>query len=99
MKIIAFAGSNSSQSINHALLSYIAMKNNHIELIRLSDYDVPMYSIDIEQADGIPQATQSLNEKLQTADRLIIGVAEHNGNVSAFFKNHIDWLSRHNHCC
>lgn len=96
MKIIAFAGSNSSQSINHALLDYVGTMSDEVELIRLSEYDAPMYSMDIEQADGIPQTTQALNEKLQTADKLIISVAEHNGNLSAFFKNQLDWLSRHN---
>ncbi|QGM80891.1 NADPH-dependent FMN reductase [Otariodibacter oris] len=97
MSIIAFAGSNSSVSINHALVNYVANKlGKDIEVIRLTDYDTPVYSFDIEQKEGIPAATQKLAEKLATADKLIISVAEHNGNLTAFFKNQLDWLSRHN---
>ncbi|WP_301098295.1 NADPH-dependent FMN reductase [Otariodibacter sp.] len=95
MSIIAFAGSNSSTSINHALVSYIANKlDKGIEVIRLTDFDSPVYAFDIEQKEGIPAATKKLAEKLATADKLIISVAEHNGNLTAFFKSHLDWLSR-----
>ncbi len=96
MKTIAFAGSNSSKSINHQLVEYVSTLGKDIEVIKLTDYVSPIYSIDIEENEGIPSNIQSLNEKLQTADRLIISVAEHNGNLTAFFKNMIDWLSRNN---
>ena len=91
---IAFAGSNSSKSINHQVVSYVATLNENTEVIKLTDYETPIYSSDIEEESGIPEGIVSLNNKLATADRLIISVAEHNGNLTAFFKNIIDWLSR-----
>ncbi|QEY25451.1 NADPH-dependent FMN reductase [Neisseria zalophi] len=96
MTIIAFAGSNSSTSINQALVNYVAGFSSDIEVICLKDYPSPLYSMDIEKADGIPKETVALYEKLQTADKLIISTSEHNGNMTAFFKSHLDWLSRHN---
>jgi chromate reductase, NAD(P)H dehydrogenase (quinone) len=96
MKIIALAGSNSSKSINHQLVSYAASQINNSEVIRLTDYNIPMYSIDVEEEMGIPKGVKDLNQKLSEADAFILSVAEHNGNISAFFKSVVDWLSRNN---
>ncbi len=97
-KILAFAGSNASNSINHLLVSSIANKITmaEVELIELRHFDVPMYSYDIEKESGIPHNTQFVYEKIATADGLIVSVSEHNSNVSAFFKNYFDWMSRIN---
>ncbi len=96
MTTIAFSASNNRQSINHQLVSYVAGMIEGAEIIRLTDYQVPIYSIDLDQEQGIPQATQDLDAKLQTADKVIIAVPEYNGNMSGFFKNQIDWISRQN---
>ncbi len=95
MKIIAFAGSNSQHSINHQLVSFASSLMENSETIRLNDYTLPMYSIDVEQNEGIPNEVKRLAKDLAIADAYIISVSEHNGNVSAFFKNCLDWLSRH----
>jgi len=98
MKILAFGGSNSSKSINHKLLIYVAKQINEvqIEVMRLTDFNIPLYGIDIEKSEGIPIGVVDLYKKIQEAQGIIISVAEHNGNVTAFFKNVIDWLSRYN---
>lgn len=96
MKIIAFAGSNSSKSINHQLVTYAASLADNSEVIKLSDYEIPMYNIDTEEKEGMPEGVVLLDKKIAEADRLIISVAEHNGNITAFFKNILDWLSRNN---
>ncbi|MEO9853901.1 MAG: NAD(P)H-dependent oxidoreductase [Reichenbachiella sp.] len=94
-KIIAFAGSNSSTSINVQLVKYAAslVKGATVEVIDLRDYDAPIYSSDLEKA-GIPESIQALVSKLAEADAYIIGAPEHNGSLSAFFKNILDWASR-----
>lgn len=95
-KIIAFAGSNSSTSINHALVSYLAstIENCDVTVLRLTDYPLPIYGQDIEDNEGFPSALLSLVELIKQADGVMISVNEHNGSISAFFKNIIDWLSR-----
>lgn len=93
-KIIAFAGSNSQNSINHALITHVAQQLSGIDVIRLTDFDFPMYGIDLEQQDGIPSSILQLMEQLQQADYAIIACSEHNGLMSAYFKNILDWLSR-----
>lgn len=98
MKILAFAGSNSSESINHQLILFLGKQINEaeIDIIRLTDFNIPLYGIDIEKNEGIPKGVIDLCDKIQTAQGIIISVAEHNGNVTAFFKSVIDWVSRYN---
>ena len=94
-RVLAFAGSNSSASINHQLVESVARAiGESVEVIRLTDYDIPMYSFDDEQANGFPAGVDRLFEEIQGAGGLIISLAEHNGNVTAFFKSVFDWLSR-----
>ena len=95
-KIIAFAGSNSKQSINKQLAVYAAqqLKNTETEILDLNDYELPLYGIDYELEFGIPERAKDFLNKIQLADGLVISFAEHNGAYSAVFKNLFDWMSR-----
>ncbi|MDT0555031.1 NADPH-dependent FMN reductase [Patiriisocius hiemis] len=95
-KIIAFAGSNSSTSINHAFVSFAAscVSQCEVKIIKLVDYSLPMFSEDIEKEKGYSVELMMLNNELKAADGVLLSVNEHNGTVSAFFKNVLDWLSR-----
>ncbi len=94
-KILAFAGSNSSTSINHKLVKYVASEiNEHdVKVLNLTSYTMPMYSED-EEKKGLPAMAMGLNKEISESDALIISVNEHNSSFGAFFKNVIDWLSR-----
>lgn len=95
-KILAFAGSNSSTSINHRFVSHVAKRisSHDVKVIRLKDYEFPVYSIDHEKDKGFPVNVKVMQNLISENDALIISVNEHNGNVSAFFKNFLDWMSR-----
>ncbi len=94
-KILAFSGSNSSQSINHELVAYIGslIKDHSIKVIKLTDFDIPMFSEDLERG-GFPEDLKKLHSEIVKHDGLIMSVPEHNGSLPAFFKNILDWLSR-----
>lgn len=94
MKKIAFAGSNSSKSINHQLLQYVTGQVEDLKLIRLTDFEIPLYSADLEE-EGFPKEIIELTELIRAYDLFYISVAEHNGNLTAFFKSILDWLSRY----
>ncbi|MCW9036280.1 NAD(P)H-dependent oxidoreductase [Altibacter sp.] len=95
-KILAFAGSNSSTSINHELVLFAASQiaDYQVKVIRLTDYNLALFSEDIEKQDGYSVELTLLKNEIREADALLISVNEHNGMVSAFFKNVTDWLSR-----
>lgn len=94
--ILAFAGSNSTKSINFQLVKYTtALATDHeTTLLNLANYPFPMYTEDYEKAKGFSNSLMELRDDIKSADGLIISVNEHNGNPSAYFKNLIDWLSR-----
>jgi len=94
--IIALSGSNSKKSINSMLLQHIMRLIDSDRVIKLSlvEDQFPMYSIDLEQESGIPIPLQVIKNKISESSALIIAVNEHNGMISAFFKNILGWLSR-----
>jgi chromate reductase, NAD(P)H dehydrogenase (quinone) len=97
--ILAFSGSNSSKSINHLLLTYAVslIENHEVKLIDLRDYDVPIFSTDLETNEGLPKNIKDLEKLISKYDVLMIALPEHNGSMSSFFKNILDWLTRVNH--
>lgn len=59
-----------------------------------NSFEMPIYSIDREKENGIPELAQSFSTKIKEADLILISLAEHNGTYSVAFKNIFDWLSR-----
>jgi len=95
-QILAFAGSNSSTSINFKLVRHtVSLIEGHtVQTLNMANYPFPMYSIDIEKAKGFSNSLVELKNDIQTAQGVILSVNEHNSNPSAYFKNVLDWLSR-----
>lgn len=82
--------------MNHELVicAIQKLKKTKSSVIRLTDYPLPMFGEDLEREEGYPELLQELLAEIKEADGLLLSVNEHNGTVSAFFKNVIDWLSR-----
>jgi len=97
-KIVAFSGSNSSTSINQKFVSFAASQINgqDVKVIKLADYELPMFSEDVEKEKGFPNNLEKLNQIISEVDAVIVSVNEYNSGVSGFFKNTTDWLSRIN---
>ncbi|MBF4463811.1 NADPH-dependent FMN reductase [Flavobacterium sp. LC2016-12] len=96
MKIIAFGGSNSTQSINKHLATYAAslFENAEVEILDLNDFAMPLFSVDLEKEVGQHDLAKAFLAKLGSADILVVSLAENNNNYSAAFKNLFDWCSR-----
>ena len=96
MKVVAFGASNSKDSINKKLATYAGslIENADLEVLDLNDFEMPIYSEEREQSEGIPQKAKDFSRKFQDADLVIASFAEHNGNFTAAFKNILDWSSR-----
>lgn len=95
-KIVAFTGSNSNASINQKLVNYAStlVKDAEVDNLDLRNFNIPIYGIDHEKNQGIPQDVSKLVNILNQADGFIISSPEHNSLMPAFFKNILDWLSR-----
>ena len=58
--VIAFATSSSINSINKQLVTYAAglLKDSHVEILDLNDYEMPLFSVDREAELGQPEQAQ-----------------------------------------
>ena len=95
MKILAFAGSNSSTSINKKLVTHAStfFDSHSIEILDLNDYEMPLFSVDKLAKNGLPQLALDLAKKIDESDLLLISLAENNGAYTTAFKNIFDYIS------
>ena len=96
MNILVIGGSNTKNSINRKLAVYAAslFKSTSADLVDISLLDLPLYSIDKETAEGIPELVLEFAKKIDATDFIVISLAENNGSYNVGFKNLIDWTSR-----
>jgi len=93
--MLIFVGSNSSKSINEQLTKAVLKELNVTHtFVDLKTLDIPLFSEDLEREIKSPKGIVSLKDQIDTFEHIFITTSEHNGNLSAFFKNIVDWLSR-----
>jgi NAD(P)H-dependent FMN reductase len=94
--IIAFAGSNSKESINKQLAVYAAslVENVDVKILDLNNFELPLFGVDLEAEIGQPKNAHKFLDEIRSSDGIILSLAEHNGAYSAVFKNLLDWMSR-----
>ncbi len=98
MKVLAFAASSSTQSINKKLVTYACslLENAEVEILDLNDFEMPLFSVDWEKEIGHHELAKAFLDKIANGDAVMISFAEHNGSYSAAYKNLFDWCSRIN---
>ncbi len=98
MNILAFGASNSINSMNKMLATYVAnlIEDATVDVVDLNDYEMPLFSVDKEAKLGELPLAKAFLEKIAASDLVVISFAEHNGSYSAAFKNLFDWCSRIN---
>lgn len=96
-KVIVIGASNSSASINRKLASYASkFLDDTIDKVNvnLRDFEVPVFNVDVEKNVGCPDKAHEFIDIFKEFDGLILSTAEHNRNITAAFKNILDWASR-----
>jgi NAD(P)H-dependent FMN reductase len=97
-RILAFSGSLRQGSFNHRLATIAADAardaGGDVELIRLTDFDMPIFNEDDEATSGMPAPARDFKERMIAAHGVIIASPEYNGSLSGALKNAIDWASR-----
>lgn len=69
-------------------------KGAQVTEISLKDFDIPLFSEDLERQSGLPVAVKKLKELFKTHQGILIASPEYNGFFPPLIKNLIDWLSR-----
>ena len=94
--ILVLAGTTHRESINLALATHAANQLEDVEptILDLNDFEMPIYSQDLEEESGIPDKAADFLALIQKSDGIILSLAEHNGSYTAAFKNILDWTTR-----
>lgn len=91
--LLGLSGSLRKGSTNTKLLHEAARLFGDCDFA-LADLRLPLYDGDDEAAHGVPDAVQSLAERIAVADAVIISTPEYNKGPSGVLKNALDWVSR-----
>ena len=95
-KIVVIGASNSSKSINRKFAKFAANSlklDCKIKELVLNDFEMPIYSEDLQRDSGIPVKAFNFKRVISSSDGIIISLAEHNGSYTSAFKNIYDWIS------
>jgi NAD(P)H-dependent FMN reductase len=97
IKILAFAGSSRSSSLNGKLvrvaIAGARTAKAEVTEIDLASFELPIFDEDVE-ANGRPPKLQPLKELFESHQGLLIACPEYNGSITPLLKNTIDWVSR-----
>ena len=97
-RILCFAGSNRSGSLNQALAGAMAKQLGLLELdvtfLSLRDYPLPLYDADDEASKGLPEEAVRLAAQMASHDGIFIASPEYNASIPPLLKNALDWVSR-----
>jgi NAD(P)H-dependent FMN reductase len=97
-KILAFAASTRAGSFNQTAVEVAAdgarEAGADVTLLALKDSPLPIFSEDLESADGLPENVLKLRSIFAEHDALLVASPEYNGFFTPLLKNTLDWLSR-----
>ena len=97
-KILAFAGSQRTDSFNKKLLKIAAAAATtagaEVKLLDLRDLELPLFDQDLEAASGLPAGAKMFKALLTESDGFLIASPEYNSSFTPLLKNAIDWASR-----
>lgn len=91
--LLAISGSLRKGSYNRMLLALAVEAFGPANVLH-ADLNLPLYDADLEEAEGIPPAVQTLADQIRSADAIVISSPEYNKGMSGVLKNATDWVSR-----
>ena len=80
--ILAFGASYSQNSINAQFAAFVAhsIPNSLSKVVDLTGFNIPLFTPQQEEENGIPEAVKAFDQLIQEAYILVVSLAEHNGS-------------------
>jgi NAD(P)H-dependent FMN reductase len=98
MRVLLFAASLRSASWNKSLARIVADRLTaagvEVDHADFREFEVPLYSQDVQDTVGFPDGMLLFNARLKDADAFVIATPEYNFSMPGTLKNLIDWSSR-----
>ena len=92
-RLFGICGSLRKASVNRQLMHAAVRAFDPAAFIE-GDLRLPLYDGDLEDAEGVPAAVETLAEGIKAADAVLVVTPEYNQNLSGVLKNALDWISR-----
>ncbi|CAM3174783.1 NADPH-dependent FMN reductase [Stackebrandtia soli] len=98
LRFLVLSASTRSGSLNTRLAQVVAdrLAGHNVGTVtaNLRDFPLPLYEVDVQEREGIPEAAHRLGDLLRETDGFVIASPEYNFSMPAILKNAIDWVSR-----
>jgi len=95
---ITICGSLRKASINEVLRRHMSLKLREAGVavtdLDLSDFPMPIFNQDIEDAGETPEAAKRLADLFRSSDIVFIATPEYNGGITPLIANVLAWVSR-----
>ena len=91
--LLGISGSLRAGSFNTKLVREAARLFAPDRLV-MADLRLPLMDEDLQEAEGLPPAVQTLADQIRDADAVVISCPEYNKALSGVMKNALDWVSR-----
>jgi chromate reductase len=92
-KLLTISGSLRKGSFNRMLLAEAVQAFGDAEVTK-ADLNFPLYDGDLEEANGVPEAVETLGAQIKNSDAVVISSPEYNKGITGVLKNAFDWISR-----
>ena len=98
MRVLAFAASSRTGSLNQKLVALAAeiatAAGAEVDLANFREFEMPVYGADVDAERGLPPGALELKRRVEAAEALLIAAPEYNYSISGPLKNAFDWVSR-----
>src|SRR5574344_1684268 len=91
---ILVASSNNNLKLSLKFQELAKELNIDTEIINLVDYNLPLYSTNEEEKNGIPESVLDLATKIMDLKAFIVVAPEYNGVMPPVLNNAMAWTSR-----
>jgi chromate reductase len=99
--LLLFSGSQRRDSFNTRLLRYFAehLKEHCkepciLDMIEPHQIDLPLFNQDLEDSPAVIEPVIALHRRFSASHGMVVASPEYNGQLSAYLKNIVDWVSR-----
>jgi NAD(P)H-dependent FMN reductase len=96
-RILLIGGSLRRDSLNTRLLKHLAGRLRPrctVDLLLPRDVELPLFDQDLEGDGAVMDRVAALHRRISEHDGFIVATPEYNGQMTAYLKNLVDWVSR-----
>ena len=92
--LILLASSGENLKLANILQQQLLSLEAEAEIVNIMRLKLPLYDMDVEVNEGIPQKVYALMEKMKEVNSYIVVAPTYNGSIPPVLSNAIAWISR-----